>query len=63
MVRRGEPVLGLMDEKERPSVQAALTPKRGEGPAAEFEVTVILPARDEAAKESINMDRRSFFMQ
>ena len=47
MVRRGEPVLGLMDERERPSVQAALTPKRGEGPAAEFEVSVILPVRDE----------------
>ena len=47
MVRRGEPVLGLMDERERPSVQAALVPKRGDGPAAEFEVTVIVPARDE----------------
>ncbi len=47
MVRRGEPVLGLMEERERPSVQAALTPKRGDGPAPEFEVTVIVPARDE----------------
>ncbi len=47
MVRRGEPVLGLMDERERPSVQAALAPKRDGGPAAEFEVTVIVPARDE----------------
>ncbi len=47
MVRRGEPVLGLMEERERPSVQAALTPERGDGPAAEFEVTVIVPARDE----------------
>ena len=47
MARRGEPVLGLMDERERPSVQAALAPKRGDGPKAEFEVTVIVPARDE----------------
>ena len=47
MMRRGEPVLGLMDERERPSVQAALAPKRGDEPAAEFEVTVIVPARDE----------------
>ena len=47
MVRRGEPVLGLMEERERPSVQAAQAPKRGDGPAAEFEVTVIVPARDE----------------
>ncbi len=47
MVRWGEPVLGLMDERERPSVQAAMAPKRGEGPAAEFEVSVIVPARDE----------------
>ncbi len=48
MVRRGEPVLGLMEERERPSVQAAMAAKRREGPAAEFEVTVVVPARDEA---------------
>ena len=41
-------MLGLMDERDRPSVQAALAPKRGDGAAAEFEVTVIVPARDEA---------------
>ena len=47
MVRRGEPVLGLMEEGERPSVRAALTARREEGPAAEFEVSVIVAARDE----------------
>lgn len=47
MVQRNEPVLGLMDERERPSVQAALVAKRSERPTAEFEVTVIVPARDE----------------
>lgn len=50
MVRRGEPVLGLMEEGERPSVRAALAPKREEGPKPELEVSVIVAARDEERK-------------
>ncbi len=36
-----------MEEAERSSVRAALAPKRAEMPPAEFEVSVMVPARDE----------------
>ncbi len=48
MAEQGEAVLGLFAEGERPRTRAALTPRRGDEEPAIFEVSVIVPARDEA---------------
>lgn len=47
-MQRGEPVLGLMEDGERSRVRAAMSPRRADGPAPIYEVSVVLPARDEA---------------
>lgn len=46
-MQRGEPVLGLMDDDERKGLRATPAPRRAEGPAPIYEVSVVLPARDE----------------